>query len=150
LHLGEVREAVYRIPEFEYRNWISTEEVKLAIEDRSNRILDVRTSEEYSGVWFTEGPPINGQRTGRIPNSEHIPHDLFLNSVGQIDESKVLKIVREYGLSEKNNYICYCAAGIRSALSWFVLKELVGFPSVRNYSGSWLEWSADNSTPVVV
>ncbi len=35
----------------------------------------------------------------------------------------------------------YCAIGGRSAYTWFVLKYLLGYPNVRNYDGSWNEWS---------
>jgi len=36
--------------------------------------------------------------------------------------------------------IAYCRIGERSSHTWFVLKELLGFPNVRNYDGSWTEY----------
>jgi 3-mercaptopyruvate sulfurtransferase SseA len=32
------------------------------------------------------------------------------------------------------------AIGERSSHTWFVLTQLLGFDSVRNYDGSWTEW----------
>lgn len=43
--------------------------------------------------------------------------------------------------------VCYCTGGVRSAWLWFVLK-VVGFERVRNYAGSWWEWSRDFACPV--
>ena len=36
--------------------------------------------------------------------------------------------------------VAYCRIGERSSLTWFVLTYLLGYPSVRNYDGSWTEW----------
>jgi thiosulfate/3-mercaptopyruvate sulfurtransferase len=43
--------------------------------------------------------------------------------------------------------ICYCTGGVRSAWLYFILK-LVGYHNVRNYPGSWWEWSRDFACPV--
>ena len=39
--------------------------------------------------------------------------------------------------------ITYCTGGVRSAEAWTMLRAL-GYADVRNYDGSWFEWSADN------
>jgi thiosulfate/3-mercaptopyruvate sulfurtransferase len=36
--------------------------------------------------------------------------------------------------------VAYCRIGERSAHTWFVLHELLGYDRVRNYDGSWTEW----------
>jgi len=38
--------------------------------------------------------------------------------------------------------VTYCRIGERSSHSWFVLDELLGYPRVRNYDGSWTEWGS--------
>jgi len=38
--------------------------------------------------------------------------------------------------------------GERSAHTWFVLKELLGYPEVRNYDGSWTEWGSAIRVPI--
>lgn len=40
-----------------------------------------------------------------------------------------------------------CTAGVRSAEAWTILRAL-GYADVRNYDGSWFEWSADDRRPV--
>ena len=39
--------------------------------------------------------------------------------------------------------IFYCQSGTRSAHSVFVLAGLLGYKKVKNYDGSWIEWSHD-------
>ena len=36
--------------------------------------------------------------------------------------------------------MAYCRIGARSSRSGFVLKYLLGYPDVRNYDGSRMEW----------
>jgi 3-mercaptopyruvate sulfurtransferase SseA len=45
------------------------------------------------------------------------------------------------GITADNEVFPYCAIGGRSGCIWFVLKYLLGYPNVRNYDGSWNEWS---------
>jgi thiosulfate/3-mercaptopyruvate sulfurtransferase len=40
------------------------------------------------------------------------------------------------------------SVGERSAPTWFVLSELLGYPRVRNYDGSWTEWRSIIGTPI--
>jgi thiosulfate/3-mercaptopyruvate sulfurtransferase len=35
-----------------------------------------------------------------------------------------------------------------TAHSWFVLHELLGYPRVRNYDGSWTEWGSMVGVPI--
>ena len=44
--------------------------------------------------------------------------------------------------------IAYCRIGERSAHTWFVLTELLGYPDVRNYDGSWTEWGSLIGAPI--
>jgi len=44
--------------------------------------------------------------------------------------------------------IAYCRIGERSSHTWFVLKELLGFPNVRNYDGSWTEYGSVIGVPI--
>ena len=42
----------------------------------------------------------------------------------------------------------YCAVGARSGHTWFILKYLLGYPQVKNYDGSWNEWSRLPDLPI--
>ncbi len=52
------------------------------------------------------------------------------------------------GLDDTKDIIVYCRIGERSAHSWFVLHELLGYPEVRNYDGSWVEYGSLVGVPV--
>ena len=44
--------------------------------------------------------------------------------------------------------LVYCRIGERSAHTWFVLRELLGYPDVKNYDGSWTEWGNLVDVPI--
>ena len=50
------------------------------------------------------------------------------------------KLYIEKGVTPDKNVICYCRIGERFSHTWFVLKYLLGYASVRNYDGSWTKW----------
>ena len=52
------------------------------------------------------------------------------------------------GVTPDKLVIPYCAIGARAGNVWFVLKYLLGYPNVRNYDGSWNEWSRQPSALV--
>ncbi|HBB48729.1 MAG TPA: hypothetical protein DCZ44_03730, partial [Flavobacteriaceae bacterium] len=43
--------------------------------------------------------------------------------------------------------VAYCHSGLRSAHTTFVLTELLGYKNVKNYDGSWTEWSNFDNYP---
>ncbi len=105
-------------------------------------LLDVRTLQEYSGEWFFNQPPKAGERTGHIPGAVHLEHILTLNEDGTFKSFNELKnLYHNKDITADKEVFPYCAIGGRSGCIWFVLKYLLGYPNVRNYDGSWNEWS---------
>ena len=52
------------------------------------------------------------------------------------------------GIAADKDVVAYCRIGERSAHTWFVLHELLGYPRVRNYDGSWTEWGSLVNVPI--
>ena len=52
------------------------------------------------------------------------------------------------GVTPEKETIAYCRIGERSAHTWFVLRELLGYADVRNYDGSWTEWGNLVDVPI--
>ena len=106
-------------------------------------IADARSLEEYAGKEVVGIP-----RPGHVPSAISVPWNTFLKPDATLKDFDEIKTsLQEKGLNETMEVICYCTGGVRSAWLYFVLK-VVGYPKVRNYPGSWWEWSRDFSTPV--
>lgn len=106
-------------------------------------IADARSLEEYAGKEM-QGIP----RPGHIPSAISLPWNAFLNPDATLKDLDKIKVtLDEKGLHESHEVICYCTGGVRSSWLYFVLK-LAGYDKVRNYPGSWWEWSRDFAAPV--
>lgn len=106
-------------------------------------IADARSLEEFAGK-EVQGIP----RPGHIPGAVSVPWNGFLNPDATVkDLDKIKATLEEKGLHESHEVICYCTGGVRS--SWlYVVLTLAGYGKVRNYPGSWWEWSRDFAAPV--
>ena len=132
----------YRAQEPNANLRILYEDVRNSINQPDIAILDVRTPQEYTGEWFYDKPPENNERAGHIPGAEHIYYESALNEDKTFKSVEGLRNFYESkGITTDKKIIPYCAVGARSAHTWFVLKYLLGYPNVRNYDGSWNEWS---------
>jgi thiosulfate/3-mercaptopyruvate sulfurtransferase len=105
-------------------------------------LLDARSLEEYVGKEIAGIP-----RPGHIPSAVNVPWNGFLNPDATLKDPNAMKAsLAERGLHPGQEIVCYCTGGVRSAWVYFVLK-VVGYPRVRNYPGSWWEWSRDFAAP---
>ena len=115
-------------------------------------LVDVRSPKEYSGELLApENLPQEGaQRGGHIPTAASIPWATAVNT--EDGTFKSLDDLREIyggkGVVPTKEVIAYCRIGERSAHTWFVLHELLGYPDVRNYDGSWTEWGSAIRVPI--
>lgn len=117
-------------------------EVEASIGKTDCVLLDVRTPQEYSGEYFFNQPPTATERAGHIPGAVNIEHILTLNTDGTFKSFEELQtLYNSQGITTDKEIIPYCAIGGRSGYTWFVLKYLLGYPQVRNYDGSWNEYS---------
>ena len=126
-------------------------DVKRAIERVETVLVDVRSAKEFSGEITAppEYPMEHAQRGGHIPKAQNIPWAQAIREDGtfkNVDDHKALDEGK--GITPDKHVICYCRIGERSSHSWFVLKYLLGYPSVRNYDGSWTEWGNMIGNPI--
>ncbi|WP_280232494.1 sulfurtransferase [Nocardia cyriacigeorgica] len=109
-------------------------------------LVDVRSPEEYSGEALSI-PEDLALRGGHIPTAVNIPWTEAFNSDGRFRSRTELDEL--YGdLAAENALVVYSRVGERSSHTWFVLKYLLGFASVRNYDGSWTEWGNSVRMPI--
>ena len=87
-------------------------------------------------------------RKGRIPHSRWFEFKLALNKNGFLPAEELRQLFNRHGVTAEHQIITYCQSGVRSANTLFVLKELLHYPQVSNYDGSWIEWSWYKQLPI--
>ncbi|RLT46249.1 MAG: sulfurtransferase [Chloroflexi bacterium] len=115
-------------------------------------LVDVRSPKEYTGeMMHMEAYPQEGAlRGGHIPGARSIPWARAANDDGTFKSASELRQIYEVEqhLAPDQNVVAYCRIGERSSHTWFVLTYLLGYPSVRNYDGSWTEWGNLVGAPI--
>jgi thiosulfate/3-mercaptopyruvate sulfurtransferase len=115
-------------------------------------LVDVRSPQEYSGELIAmPGYEQEGaQRGGHIPRAKSIPWAQAVREDGTFKSADDLRQLYEgKGVTPDGPVTAYCRIGERSSHTWFVLRELLGYPDVRNYDGSWTEWGNLVDVPIV-
>jgi thiosulfate/3-mercaptopyruvate sulfurtransferase len=114
-------------------------------------LVDVRSPREYAGELLApENLPQEGaQRGGHIPGAHNVPWATAVADDGTFRSAGELRAIYDgAGITPDRAVITYCRIGERSAHTWFVLTELLGYPDVRNYDGSWTEWGSLIGAPI--
>lgn len=118
----------------------------------NNPLIDVRSPAEYSGekLHMPEYPQEGALRGGHIPGAKSVPWARAANEDGTFKSPDDLRAIYEgeVGLKPGDDVIAYCRIGERSSHTWFVLKYLLGYDTVRNYDGSWTEWGNVVRAPI--
>ena len=124
----------------------------LAHQAAGKPMIDVRSPDEFTGrkLHMPEYPQEGAMRGGHIPGAKSVPWARAANPDGTFKSAAELRAIYEgeKGLSSGKDVVAYCRIGERSSHSWFVLTYLLGYPSVRNYDGSWTEWGNAVRVPV--
>lgn len=116
-------------------------------------MIDVRSPEEYTGerTHMPAYPDEGALRGGHIPGARSVPWSRAAGENGVFKSRAELEAIYlgEAELKNGEDVIAYCRIGERSSHTWFVLKYLLGFETVRNYDGSWTEWGSLVGVPIV-
>jgi thiosulfate/3-mercaptopyruvate sulfurtransferase len=115
-------------------------------------LVDVRSPEEYRGEKLAPDhlPQETAQRPGHIPGAANIPWAKAVDpTTGKfLSDEQLTDLYGSQGLDPSKDVVAYCRIGERSAHTWFALHELLGYPNVRNYDGSWTEWGSLVGVPI--
>jgi thiosulfate/3-mercaptopyruvate sulfurtransferase len=114
-------------------------------------LVDVRSPGEYAGELIA--PPgyeqEGAQRGGHIPGAASVPWATAVRDDGTFKPPDELReVYGAKGVTPEKEVTAYCRIGERSAHTWFVLRELLGYENVRNYDGSWTEWGNLVDVPI--
>lgn len=127
-----------------HREWLATiDDVQSGIGKQDTHILDARTVEEMNG-----SDTRLSSRGGVIPSSTPVYwEDLLDPTTKQFKSADALQSIYEHaGVKRTGTVIAYCWVGHRSAVDLFAL-HLIGYTHLRNYLGSWEEWSKRMDLP---
>jgi len=124
--------------------------VAQAIGDPRRLLMDVRSVAEYTGERFWPSlPPEGDQRGGHVPGAVLAPIEDTWAEDGRFKAVADLRtIFAAKGFTPDKEIITYCAVGGRASQAWFVLTQLLGYPNVRVYDGSWVEWGLLPGVPI--
>jgi thiosulfate/3-mercaptopyruvate sulfurtransferase len=117
----------------------------------NDALVDVRSPQEYAGDLVA--PPgyeqEGAQRGGHIPTAQSIPWATAVRDDGTFKSADELReLYFGKGVTPDRAVTAYCRIGERSAHTWFVLRELLGYEDVKNYDGSWTEWGNLVDVPI--
>jgi thiosulfate/3-mercaptopyruvate sulfurtransferase len=105
-------------------------------------ILDTRSDDEYYGVIA------RAARAGAIPGAVHVEWTRNLRPDGCFKSVSDLRVMyAAAGVRPDREVVTYCQGGYRAAHAYLALR-LLGYPNVRNYTGSWKEWGDRLDLPV--
>ena len=112
-------------------------------DDPATLFCDTRSPDEHLGL------DVRTERGGHIPGSINVEWTAAVNSNGTFKSADELAaLYGGAGFTSDRQIITYCQSGVRGAHTWFVLSELLGLSSVRNYDGSWGEYGNNPESPI--
>ena len=120
----------------------TADDVLRSLNKKEIAILDTRSDGEYLGTH------VRAARGGAVPGAIHIEWTENLDANGKFKSNTELKnMYDKVGITPDKDVISYCQGGYRAAHSYVALR-LLGFPTVRNYIGSWKEWGDRMDLPI--
>jgi thiosulfate/3-mercaptopyruvate sulfurtransferase len=127
------------------------DQVLSAIGQGGRAFVDVRSPEEFRGELAAPAhlPQEAAQRKGHIPGAENVPWASAVAEDGTFKPAAELAdLYAGRGITPEKEIVAYCRIGERSSHTWFVLHELLRYPNVRNYDGSWTEYGSLVGAPI--
>ncbi len=132
--------------------WADTQPVRTMaqmvdnLRSKAEQVVDARSAGRFAG---TEPEPHSGLRSGHIPGSKSLPQTELFNPDGTWKKGAELKAAfSAAGVDLDKPIVTTCGSGITAAVVAFGA-TLLGAKDVALYDGSWSEWGASPTAPVV-
>lgn len=146
---GPVSNVPHHVPpqQFEIRlsdaGFKSADQMTAELNHPQRVVIDVRDEVEHDGLDHTACC----ERRGHVPGAVWIHWSEFLEH-GRFKSAEAIQaLLQSRGITRNDELVPYCHRGARSANTYWALR-LAGYAQVRNYIGSWHEWSARSELPL--
>lgn len=130
---------------------LTQEEMFASLNDSSIIKLDCRDHAEWVGISSSPYGPDFAPRKGRIPGAVWVEWYNTMYQKNHIpwfkEPEELKKIFANAGITEESKVHIYCFKGARTS-NMYIAMMMAGIKNVRNYLGSWNEWSRDFSLPI--
>lgn len=139
----KIAPAGYRLPGKMNNDVLATLEQVRDRDPKRTVLFDTRPPDLYAGEKGT------WKRRGHIKGAINRFWTLDLNADGSWRDIAELKTTyAELGATPDKTIIVSCGQGLMSSHTYITLKYILGFPHVRNYDGSFSQWSVVDALPV--
>jgi thiosulfate/3-mercaptopyruvate sulfurtransferase len=123
---------------------VDANDVLRSLETQSFSVIDARGPDRFAGQNETIDPV-----AGHIPGAMNRPFRAnFTGPLGQLKSAEQLRSEFEALGVPPQQIVHQCGSGVSAAVNLLAM-EHAGLPGARLYPGSWSEWVADPSRPVV-
>ncbi|HEX6617843.1 MAG TPA: sulfurtransferase [Gemmatimonadales bacterium] len=124
----------------------SLDEVRRASQGGGAVLVDARSPEQYAGEAGAQ------MRRGHIPGAinHYWQNDLTQSGFGHVwkPTGELRRSYAAQGITPDKDVIAYCNSATEASHVYFTLRNLLGYPRVRLYVGSWTEWAEQEDLPV--
>jgi len=114
---------------------------------QASTLLDTRSEVEFSVKRQKNGAAIPGRILGSMQIDWANAVDFYgTHRLNSVEDLRSIYLGDKLGKDDTK--FVYCHSGVRSAHTTFALTELLGYQNVKNYDGSWTEWSQFADLPI--
>lgn len=115
------------------------------VADDDVQIVDARPQGRFSGA---EPEPREGLRGGHMPGAVCLPFVALVEDGQMISAERIAAVFAQAGIDMDRPVVTTCGSGLTAAVLSLGL-EMLGHRDHRLYDGSWTEWGADATSPIV-
>jgi thiosulfate/3-mercaptopyruvate sulfurtransferase len=136
-----------RFPAAPFHPEVATlDDVRRAVRTGDALLVDARSPEQYVGDAGAQ------MRRGHIPGAinHYWQDDLTQAGFGHVWRTgeELREAYGAQGITPDKDIIAYCNAATEASHVYFTLRNLLHYPRVRVYAGSWTEWAEIDTLPV--